>query len=139
MAELKVYQGSEHASRGNAMEEKQVQKQSFLFPPTPAKPITRRSQKIYVRSRLKNNLSHNSLLITDSQLELEGFNGVKMFSAAPSFSEENKGLSNPIAALPTKEKVHNCSGITDTNLGSVDLFDLNMIVLEFDDTYAYGL
>ncbi|CAB4307201.1 unnamed protein product [Prunus armeniaca] len=30
------------------------------------------------------------------------------------------------------------SGIRDTNLGSVDLFDLNKAVLEFDDTYAYG-
>ncbi|ONI01057.1 hypothetical protein PRUPE_6G119100 [Prunus persica] len=139
MDELKVYQRrEEHASRGNVMEEKQVQKQNFLFPPTPVKPITRRSQKTNARRRLKKNLSHNSLLITDSQLDLEDSNGVSLFSAAPSFSEEDKGLSNPIAALPTKEKVHNCSGITDTNLGYVDFFDLNKIVLESDDTnYAY--
>ncbi|XP_021824383.1 protein ROS1-like isoform X1 [Prunus avium] len=139
MAELKVYQRrEEHASRGNAMEEKQVQKHNFLFPPTPVKPITRRSQKTYGRRGLKKNLSRNSLLITDSQLDLEDSNEVSLFSSAPSFSEENKGLSNPIAALPTKEKVHNCSGITDTNLGFVDLFDLNKIVLESDDTnYAY--
>ncbi|CAB4282927.1 unnamed protein product [Prunus armeniaca] len=117
MDELKVYQRrEEHASRGNAMEEKQVQKQNFLFPPTPVKPITRRSQKTYARRRLKKNLSHNGLLITDSQLDLEDSNGVSLFSAAPSSSEENKGLSNPIAALPTKGK----------------------IVLESDDTnYAY--
>ncbi|XP_016651578.1 PREDICTED: uncharacterized protein LOC107881714 [Prunus mume] len=38
-----------------------------------------------------------------------------------------------------QRKRYNCSGIRDTNLGSVDLFDLNRIVLEFDDTYAYRL
>ncbi|KAL6269669.1 hypothetical protein ACE6H2_026580 [Prunus campanulata] len=119
------------------------------IPNTPANPIAESSQKFYVRRRLKNKLNTPAQEPIAGTLQnfyvrrrLKTSSGVSMFSGAPSFLVENKGSSNPIAALPTKVEVHNCSGIRDTNLGSVDLFDLNKIVLEFDDTsnfvgYAY--
>ncbi|BFG41139.1 hypothetical protein CerSpe_274130 [Prunus speciosa] len=131
------------------------------IPNTPTNPIAESLQKFYVRRRLKNKLNIPAQPIAGNKLNtpaqepiagtsqnfyvrrrLKTSSGVSMFSGAPSFLVENKGSTNPIAALPTKVEVHNCSGIRDTNLGSVDLFDLNKIVLEFDDTsnfvgYAY--
>ncbi|PQQ15817.1 DEMETER-like protein 2 isoform X1 [Prunus yedoensis var. nudiflora] len=109
------------------------------IPNTPANPIAESLQKFYVRRRLKNKLNIPAQPIAGNKLNtpaqepiagtsqnfyvrrrLKTSSGVSMFSGAPSFLVENKGSSNPIAALPTKVE----------------------IVLEFDDTsnfvgYAY--
>lgn len=53
--------------------------------------------------------------------------GISMLSASTSSLLENK--ENPVADLP----VDNCSGLADTNLGSVGSLDLNKPVLETEE------
>lgn len=54
--------------------------------------------------------------------------GISVLSASTSSFLENK--ENPVADLPVLE---NCSGLTDTNLGSVGSLDLNKAVLETEE------
>ncbi|XP_048444775.1 DEMETER-like protein 2 isoform X3 [Pyrus x bretschneideri] len=149
MAELQVYQRREPVSRDNAMEEEakeevvQNRKQGLWVPQTPAKPATGRTQKSYFRRRFKSNSGqNNSVVVSDSQVELERSDGVSVFSAAATSSEENTCLIDPIEECPREEeKVQNLGGIGSTNLGSVGLFDLNKIVLECDEgcvSFSHG-
>lgn len=149
MAELKVYQRREPDSRDNAMEEEekeevvQNRKEGLWVPQTPAKPAMGRTQKSYFRRRYKSNSGqNNSVVISDSQVELERSNGVSVFSVAATSSEENTCLIDPIEECPREgDKVQNLGGIGSTNLSSVGLFDLNKIVLECDEgcvSFSYG-
>ncbi|KAM1116081.1 hypothetical protein TB2_006538 [Malus domestica] len=149
MAELKVYQRREPDSRDNAMEEEekeevvQNRKEGLWVPQTPAKPATGRTQKSYFRRRFKSNSGqNNSIVMSDSRVELERSDGVSVFSAAATFSEEKTCLIDPIEECPREEeKVQNLGGIGSTNLSCVGLFDLNKIVLECDEgcvSFSYG-